>query len=217
MRCPKYGKEIADNSNFCMSCGVKISKQKNRKPLRIAIVVIISSVILAGGSYVFKKSGYGYEAEIHRFKKVLANASDEELFLILRLAIYEGYVPTPEIDPYGYIYAGVSGWHRTIRIYNTLKERNRYDLLYQIYPDKEAFDEYVYSKGVWVEREERDTTEMDERWKHSYIIGRQLYSTYEVMMQNLAPDSVLFDSIMRDFSQTGLNEKYFGTPLYNGH
>ena len=53
-----------------------------------------------------------------------------------------------------------------------------------------------------------EASEMDECPKYEYIRGRQLYSTYEVMMQNIASDRVLFDSITV-LPPTGLYKKYF--------
>ena len=42
-----------------------------------------------------------YREEIKRFDKVVNEASDEELFLMLRVAIYYNFVPLLMIAPYG--------------------------------------------------------------------------------------------------------------------
>ena len=133
--------ELKD-SNFCMVCGNKISQLKNRKLLRIAIIVIICSAILAGGSYVLWGKECRYKAEQKRFQKVLTNASDEELFITLKYAIAYDYVPDSQIDPFYNRYVMVGVWQRSLMVYDTLRNR-RTDLLREIYPNMDVLDEYV--------------------------------------------------------------------------
>ena len=49
-----------------------------------------------------------YKAELNRFKQVLQEASDEELFLMLRTAMYRDHVPLRCVDPYFDMYFAVS-------------------------------------------------------------------------------------------------------------
>lgn len=130
-----------------------------------------------------------YRKEISRFSQVLQEASDEERFLMLRYAMYQHYVPTLDIDPYGYIFCGVGRWHRTILIFNSLSERK--DLLSKIYPDMDKLEKYVHS-GAYSAIDSTIMKDVD---------------------QNLAKDSLLYDSIYRRKDKDKLEEKYFGTPL----
>lgn len=130
-----------------------------------------------------------YEEERERFDQVLESAPDEELFIVLQYAIVDEIVPTFEIDPYYYIYTGVTPWFRTLRIYDKLAE-NREDLLQQIYPDVEALGDYVY--GTQIPGEPYDTV---------------LVNT---IMQNIQQNCPSLDSLMGDiWNPTPLNRKYF--------
>ena len=77
------------------------------------------------------KSAYALEQE--RFTAMLEDATDEELFAVLRFAIMNRFVPNEAGDPYGEMYVMVSPWERTIQVYRRLSDRP--DLLAKIYPD----------------------------------------------------------------------------------
>ena len=83
----------------------------------------------------------GYAKEQARFAKVLKEASDEELFIVLNYAIAQQYVPNKEIDPFHYMFVMVGHWQRSLMVYNNLSDRK--DLLKKIYPDLKVLDEYV--------------------------------------------------------------------------
>ncbi len=83
----------------------------------------------------------GYAKEQARFAKVLKEASDEELFIVLNYAIANHYVPNMDIDPFYNVHVMVGHWQRSLMVYNNLS--NRKDLLKKIYPDLKVLDEYV--------------------------------------------------------------------------
>ncbi|MBR6928718.1 MAG: hypothetical protein IKH61_00665 [Bacteroidales bacterium] len=83
----------------------------------------------------------GYAKEQVRFAKVLKEASDEELFVVLNYAIANHYVPNRDIDPFYNVHVMVGHWQRSLMVYNNLS--NRKDLLKKIYPDLKVLDEYV--------------------------------------------------------------------------
>jgi len=83
----------------------------------------------------------GYAKEQARFAKVLSEASDEELFIVLNYAIAQHYVPNREIDPFHNMFVMVGHWQRSLMVYNNLSDRK--DLLKKIYPDLKVLDEYV--------------------------------------------------------------------------
>lgn len=181
------------------------------KKLKIALCVLASFVGLLLVIVVCMpeeiRRDYTYEEEQERFEKVLQTAPDEELLLMLRFAIYRGYVPTSDIDPYYDIYARNSYFHRTKRIYDTLCERNP-ALLRTICSDSEMLREYVYGCGAHFEPRELDTTLMDQWEKADYLRARKLYLIREMLMQRLAPDSLRFDSIDSSY-ENELFQKYF--------
>ena len=82
-----------------------------------------------------------YEKEQARFAKVLSEASDEELFVVLNFAIAHQYVPNRTIDPFHDMFVMVGHWQRSLMVYNNLSDRK--DLLKKIYPDLKVLDEYV--------------------------------------------------------------------------
>ncbi len=84
----------------------------------------------------------GYAKEQARFAKVLSEASDEELFIVLNYAIAQHYVPNKNIDPFYNKHVMVGCWQRSLMVYNNLS--NRKDLLKKIYPDLKVLDEYVH-------------------------------------------------------------------------
>ena len=83
----------------------------------------------------------GYAKEQARFAKVLKEASDEELFIVLNYAIAQHYVPNRDIDPFHNMFVMVGHWQRSLMVYNNLSDRK--DLLKKIYPDLKVLDEYV--------------------------------------------------------------------------
>lgn len=83
----------------------------------------------------------GYAKEQARFAKVLSEASDEELFIVLNYAIAQHYVPNRDIDPFYSMGVMVGCWQRTLMVYRNLSDRK--DLLKKIYPDLKVLDEYV--------------------------------------------------------------------------
>ena len=83
----------------------------------------------------------GYAKEQARFAKVLKEASDEELFVMLNYAIAQRFVPNRDIDPFSDVYVMVGWWQRSLMVYNNLSGRK--DLLRKIYPDLKVLDEYV--------------------------------------------------------------------------
>lgn len=82
---------------------------------------------------------YGKEQE--RFAKVLSEASDDELFVVLNFAIAHQYVPNRTIDPFHDMFVMVGHWQRSFMVYNNLSDRK--DLLKKIHPDLKVLDEYV--------------------------------------------------------------------------
>ena len=84
----------------------------------------------------------GYAKEQARFAKVLSEASDEELFIVLNYAIANHYVPNMDIDPFYNVHVMVGHWQRSLMVYNNLSDRK--DLLKKIYPDLKVLDEYVH-------------------------------------------------------------------------
>lgn len=83
-----------------------------------------------------------YGKEQARFAKVLSEASDEELFIVLNYAIANHYVPNMDIDPFYNVHVMVGHWQRSLMVYNNLSDRK--DLLKKIYPDLKVLDEYVH-------------------------------------------------------------------------
>ncbi|MBR1513367.1 MAG: hypothetical protein IJ622_03645 [Bacteroidales bacterium] len=105
--------------------------------LRISFIAAIALAINGCGS----NTPNGYEKEQARFAKVLDEASDEELFMVLSYAIAHQYVPNRDIDPYFDIHVMVGCWKRSLMVYKKILDRK--DLLQQIYPDLDILDEYV--------------------------------------------------------------------------
>lgn len=55
MKCPKCGKEIADDSKFCEFCGARVSKPRNRKPIRIVLIIIGLSALSIGSFCAYRQ------------------------------------------------------------------------------------------------------------------------------------------------------------------
>lgn len=104
---------------------------------KLILIEAIALTINSCGS----RTPNGYEKEQARFAKVLSEASDEELFVVLNYAIAQHYVPNMDIDPYFNSHVMVGCWKRSLMVYNNLSSRE--DLLRKIYPDLKVLDEYV--------------------------------------------------------------------------
>ena len=93
----------------------------------------------------FERMEEDYEKERERFAKVLNGASDEELFVVLNYAIAQRYVPNRVVDPYGYMFVGITNLHRSYVVYRKISDRK--DMLRKIYPDLKVLDEYIFWEG----------------------------------------------------------------------
>ena len=120
-----------------------------------------------------------YAKEQARFAKVLKEASDEELFVVLNYAIANHFVPNREIDPFYNMHVMVGCWQRSLMVYNNLSGRK--DLLRKIYPDLKVLDEYV-NWGQQTGRPYPDTvvskTIMDNAKKECQGMDYRLVSKY---------------------------------------
>jgi len=125
----------------------------------------------------------GYAKEQARFAKVLNEASDEELFVVLNYAIANQYVPNRDIDPFYSKGVMVGRWQRSLMVYNNLS--NRKDLLKKIYPDLKVLDEYV----KWGRH--------GEPYPNDKVV--------QTILNNVQQESRKMDDKLRS--------KYFGTPL----
>lgn len=173
-----------------------------KKPLRIALLATAIVAIVAVAFIVLEKrkiNSYDYDEqqykkEEERFEKVLQQASDEELLIVLKYAIIHHHVPNSwNIDPYHDVNAGVGDWHRSLLVYDKLKERE--DLLQQIYPDLKVLDDYITINTLV--------------WPFTDTIAAQ------TILHNAQKDNGLdVDSLMNAGSRrSSLEYKYFGTPL----
>lgn len=166
-----------------------INMRSNTKIARTVGIVIGMLFAVAIYAAPQRVDEHRYRVEIKRFDKVVNEASDEELFLMLRVAIYHNFVPLRMIDPYYDMHYATSPWFKTGKIYRKLSGRR--DLLEQIYPDQDRLDEYVLSQ-------------------HSGIWREDIRAMQDTIMQNLASDSLLLDSIYNHRSEReGLMRKYF--------
>ena len=135
----------------------------------------------------------GYRKEQERFDKVLQQASDKELLIVLKYAIIHHYVPTYDVDPYYNIMAGVGSWHRTKMIYDKLSRRP--DLLRKIYPNLGVLRDYVN--------------------RNEFVQPFTDTVASQTILRNSQKDGKYFvDSLMGVGSDSSsLAYKYFGTPL----
>lgn len=135
----------------------------------------------------------GYAKELERFEKVLNEASDKELLVVLKYAIIHHYVPTYDVDPYFNVFAGVGSWHRTKMIYDKLSRRP--DLLRKIYPNLGILRDYVN--------------------RNEFVQPFTDTVASQTILRNAQKDGKYFvDSLMGVRSDTSsLAYKYFGTPL----
>lgn len=167
--------------------------KKQRITLWIALAV---AIILALSAFVFLRGNcyLCYKAERIRFDKVLTKASDEELIIVLKYAITQHYVPTIDVDPYYDVCFGVGCWHRSLLVYDKLKERE--DLLQQIYPDLDVLHDYI-------------------RARNAYVMPVPDTIAIQTILHNAQKDNGLdVDSLMNAGTpHSSLAYKYFGTPL----
>lgn len=157
---------------------------------------VMEEVTVSEDSIIMEKGRRkdGYEKERERFDKVLDEASDEELFLVLKYAIANHYVPNRDVDPFFDLYVMVGCWQRSLKIYDKLLGRK--DLLQQIYPDLEVLDEYV--KWGWQTGQPYpDTIVSQAIIQHSQKDGGR------------SVDSLMDTRPL----ESSLKYKYFGTPL----
>lgn len=135
----------------------------------------------------------GYKKEMERFEKVLQQASDKELLVVLKYAIAHHYVPSRDIDPYHNVYAGVGCWHRTKMVYEKLRQKP--DLLRKIYPDSHVLGEYVNSNAY--ARSFTDTI------------------AAQTILSNAQKEGKYFVDLLmgKPSDKSSLVYKYFGTPL----
>lgn len=174
----------------------KRTRKRNLQILFIALALVsITAVVLIVllESHSFYELRYQREKE--RFEKVLQQASDEELLLVLKFAIIHHHVPnTWDIDPYFNVAVGVGEWYRSLKVYDKLK--NRTDLLQHIYPDLKVLDDYI--KINTIVRPFTDTL------------------AAQTILHNAQKDNGLdVDSLMNAGTpHSSLAYKYFGTPLF---
>ncbi len=137
------------------------------------------------------KSAYALEQE--RFTAMLEDATDEELFAVLRFAIMNRFVPNEAPDPYGEMYVMVSPWERTIQVYRRLSDRP--DLLAKIYPDLKVLGGYVeWGKQTGSEYPDREVA--------------------RTIIKNASRDSAMIYTAVGEFVDTAsVNYKYFATPI----
>lgn len=177
----------------------KRTRKRNLQILFIALALVsITAVVLIVllerkiNSHLFDEQRYQKEEE--RFEKVLQQASDEGLLLVLKFAIIHHHVPnTWDIDPYINAAVGVGEWYRSLKVYDKLK--NRTDLLQHIYPDLKVLDDYIEINTIV--RPFTDTL------------------AAQTILHNAQKDNGLdVDSLMNAGSRrSSLAYKYFGTPL----
>ncbi len=160
----------------------------------ILIAALIVDVII--DEYVPEKKAEAktaYAIEQERYTRMLEDASDAELFAVLRYAIMSGYVPNEEGDPYGEPYVMVSPWERTILLYRRLDDRP--DLLKTIYPDLDVLGEYM----EWG------------KLRGSPYPNPEIAAT---IVANASKDSMEIKAMVGDFfDSTSVNYKYFATPI----
>jgi hypothetical protein len=125
-----------------------------------------------------------YGKEQARFAKVLKEASDEELFVVLNYAIANHYVPNRDVDPFFNMHVMVGSWQRSLMVYRNLTDRK--DLLKKIYPNLKVLEEYV--KWGWQTGQPYPDT----------IVSQKI-------LNNVQQESRKMDYELRS--------KYFGTPL----
>ena len=178
---------------------MKTSTNKRKSALWIAIIVAVAIALAAAVFFVFylkppMDSPDRIKKEQARFDKVLDEAPDEELLIVLKYGIVHHYVPTRDIDPYFDVRSGVSRWHRTLRVYEKLSHRE--DLLQEIYPDVQVLGDYVR--------------------RNEYVRPFEDTIAAQTIIRNAQTDKGRdVDSLMETHSRRrpSLKQKYYGTPL----
>lgn len=167
--------------------------KNNKKHITLSIIITIVVIAIASILYAQDHSEIRYQQEQKRFTKVLEQASDDELFIVLKYAIANHFVPNNDLDPYFDMYVMVRPWKRSLMVYEKLKPKK--DLLQQIYPDLEVLDDYI-------------------KWWH--LSGAPYPDTVvsKAILDNVGKDIKQIDSIMGKFGdKNSLINKYFATPL----
>lgn len=184
---------------------MKSSKNPRRKRLIIISLIVLAAMVIGVSLGTLWRpqtktphttlpeptSDELYELECERFDQVLENASDEELFLVLRYAIANGFVPNREIDPYFDMYFLVHPWQRSLRVYECVAHRT--DLLRLIYPDLDVLDDYV-------------------RWgRHGEPYPDTVVA--QTIQRNAQGDGQSLDSLMGNgIDENSLHYQFFATP-----
>lgn len=126
----------------------KMGQSESVKPIAKGKPVVLEDSIRRERDFVrlerkrdLEREREGYAKEQARFAKVLKDASDEELFVMLSYAIANHFVPNRDIDPFFSVHVMVGCWQRSLMVYNNLSDRK--DLLRKIYPDLKVLEEYV--------------------------------------------------------------------------
>ncbi len=175
---------------------MELSKNPRRKRILKIFLIVLAVVAFLWVLWLPQmglRASILYKMECRRFDKVMKNASDEELFLVLRYAIANGFVPNREIDPFHdeYVYVGL--WQRSLCVYESISHRNP-NLLKQIYPDLDVLDDYV-------------------RWGH--LAGEPYPDTAvtQAIKRNAQWEGQSLDSLMGDWEdKNSLHYQYFSTP-----
>ena len=176
---------------------MELSKNPRRKRILKIFLIVLAVVAFLWVLWLPQmglRASILYKMECRRVDKVMKNASDEELFLVLRYAIAHNYVPnTCDIDPFHdeYVYVGL--WQRSLCVYESISHRNP-NLLMQIYPDLDVLDDYV-------------------RWGH--LAGEPYPDTAvtQAIKRNAQGDGQSLDSLMGDWEdKNSLHYQYFATP-----
>lgn len=171
----------------------KPCQSEAEKPNDTEKVTISEDSIRKGIKQKREREKEGYAKELERFEKVLNEASDKELLIVLKYAIIHHYVPTYDVDPYFNVFAGVGSWHRTKMIYDKLSQRP--DLLRKIYPNLGILRDYVN--------------------RNEFVQPFTDTVASQTILRNSQKDGKYFvDSLMGVRSDSSsLVYKYFGTPL----
>lgn len=120
---------------------IRIQGKSEKAQSKTIMKTLLKISLIAAIALTFNGCGSNYAKEQARYAKVLKEAPDEELFLVLNYAIAHHFVPNMDIDPYYDIHVMVGCWKRSLMVYDNLSCRE--DLLRKIYPDLKVLDEYV--------------------------------------------------------------------------
>ena len=170
----------------------KLGQSEAEKPNDTEEVTISEDSIRREMEQKREREREGYAKEQERFEKVLNEASDKELLIVLKYAIAHRYVPNRDIDPYSSMFVLVGRWQRSLMVYEKLSDRKV--MLRKIYPDLKVLDDYL-------------------RWNgHGKPYPDTIVS--QAILDNVGKNSQELDSIVGTvFDESSLAYKYFGTPL----